>query len=70
MSNKLGQFQFYDFLHSQRFLIKKLYTTLERNADFSMKYSVMCKVNTDEGGIKQSYHGLSACAGDTVFLRL
>ena len=35
---------------------------------FSTKYFILSNV-TDEGGIKWSYHGLSACVGDNPLAR-
>ena len=33
-------------------------------ANCSMKYFILSKVYSNEGGIKQLYHGLSICIGD------
>ena len=41
-------------------LIRTLFRTMTEIANFSMKYFMLSKVLTDEGGITYSYHGSSA----------
>ena len=40
------------------------YINLVKITNFSTTYFILSKVYSGEGGIKQLYHGLSACAGD------
>ena len=40
------------------------------NENFDKKYFAMCKVYTDEDGIKYLYHGLSTCTEDNPLAHL